>query len=124
MSMNPDRFRRLHWLCHFTDARNIPSIRKLGGLWSTAKLREKGVMFYPGGNQHSLDADEMFGMDQYVHLCFTNGHPLAHIASGDGRIERLQWIYIDKPESIFEIDGVRYSAEVANKSGAQIHTIE
>jgi hypothetical protein len=119
-----DRLRRVSWLYHFTDARNLPSIRELDGLWSTAKLREMCVEFHAGGNQHSLDADEMFGMDQYVHLCFTTEIPMAHTAKADGRIEKLQWLYIDDPQSIFDIDGVRYSPEVANKSGTELFSIE
>src|SRR5665213_1438506 len=114
-----DLLSRVSWLYHFTDSRNIASIRELDGLWSTAKLREMGIEFHPGGNQHSLDADTMFGMDRYVHLCFTSEHPMAFIAKNDGRIEKLQWIYIDDPKSIFEIEGVMYCPEVANISGVQ-----
>ncbi len=124
MTTKPDHLRRTNRLYHFTDARNIPSIWDLGGLWSTAKLREMCVEFHPGGNQQSLEADEMFGMDQYVHLCFTKEHPMAHIARNDGRIEKLQWIYIDDPAAVFEIEGVRYCAEVSNKSGAELCSIE
>jgi ssDNA thymidine ADP-ribosyltransferase, DarT len=122
--MQRDALRRVRWLYHFTDSRNIPAIWELGGLWSTAKLREMGVEFYPGGNEHSLSADRMFGMDQYVHLCFTTEHPMAYICQQDGRIEKLQWIYIDDPAGLFQIDGVQYCAEVANKSGAQLCSIE
>jgi hypothetical protein len=119
-----DRLQRVKILYHFTDKSNIASIREHGGLWSTAKLKEKGIQFHPGGNQHSLDADEIFGLDQYVHLCFTNEHPMAYLARKDGRIEQLKWLYIDQPAAILELDGVRYSHEVSNKSGAELYTIE
>jgi hypothetical protein len=119
-----DRLRRVSWLYHFTDSRNLPSIRELDGLWSTAKLREMGIEFHAGGNQHSLDADEMFGMDEYVHLCFTTEHPMAHLAKNDGRIDELQWLYIEDPAAVFEIDGVRYCEEVSNKSGAKLCSIK
>ena len=119
-----DRLRRTRWLYHFTDLRNLPSIRKLSGLWSTAKLREMGVDFHGGGNQHSLDADKMFGMDKYVHLCFTTKHPMAYLATHDGRIEKLQWLYLEDPKEVFEIDGVQYCPEVSNKSGVTLYSIE
>lgn len=119
-----DKLARVTWLYHFTDSRNVRSIRELGGLWSTAKLREMGVDFHPGGNQHSLDADKMFGMDEYVHLCFSMQHPLAYLASHDGRIEKLQWIYIDDAQGIFELEGARYCPGVANKSGVEHYPIE
>ena len=124
MSKKVDHLERVTWLYHFTDKRNLESIRKHDGLWSTAKLKEKGIEFHAGGNQHSLDADEMFGMDQYVHLCFSIEHPMAYLAKNDGRIEQLQWLYVDEPDAVFEIDGVRYCAEVSNKSGAQLYTVE
>jgi len=119
-----DHLKRVGWLYHFTDSRNLPSIRELGGLWSTAKLREMGVEFHSGGNEHSLDADQMFGMDEYVHLCFTTKHPMAYLATKDGRIERLHWLYIDDPAAVFKIDGVRYTAEVSNKSGATLYSVD
>jgi hypothetical protein len=119
-----DKLASVRWLYHFTDSRNIPLIRKLGGLWSTAKLREIGVNFYPGGNQHSLDADRMFGMDKYVHLCFSMRHPLAYLSNQDGRIEKLQWIFIEDVKEIFQIEGTRYCQEVSNKSGADHHSLD
>jgi hypothetical protein len=84
-----DHLKRVGWLYHFTDSRNLRLIRELNGLWSTAKLREMGIEFYSGGNEHSLDADQMFGMDEYVHLCFTTKHPMAYLATKDGRIEKF-----------------------------------
>jgi len=39
-------------------------------------------------------------------------------------IEKLQWIYLDDVPSVFAIDGVRYCAGVANKSGAEHLPIE
>ena len=119
-----DRLKRVSLLYHFTDSRNLPLIRELGGLWSTAKLREMRIKFYAGGNQHSLDADQMFGMDRYVHLCFTMKHPMAYLAQKDGRIEKLQWILVPDPAEIFKIEGVHYCEEVSNKSGATLHTIQ
>jgi hypothetical protein len=98
--VSPDPFSRVTWLYHFTDRRNLTLIWDLDGLWSTAKLKEMGVEFYPGGNQHSLDADEMVGMDQYVHLCFKSNHPMEYLAKQDGRIEKTLWIYIEDAASV------------------------
>jgi len=122
--VNPiDRLSRVHWLYHFTDASNLASIREHGGLWSTVKLIEKGIKFRSGGNQISLDADKAFGMDKFVHLSFTNNHPMAYLASHDGRIEKLQWLYIENPFDVFELPGVLYCPEVSNKSGATLYDI-
>jgi hypothetical protein len=126
--MNPmstsDPLGRITWLHHFTDTRNIASIRKMGGLYSRHHLRSKGVEnFHTGGNQWSLDADDMVGMDKYVHLCLRTNHALEHIAKQDGRIEKTVWLYIDAA-SVFKTKGVLYSYGVSNKSGMKICPIQ
>ena len=70
---------------HFTDTRNLPSIRA-HGLLSMRELRQRGIVVTPGGNDWSLDADQRSGMDGYVHLCFFKGHPMEWLATQDGRI--------------------------------------
>lgn len=86
------------------------------------KLRDMGVVgddHFPGGNEWSLDADKMFGMDGYVHLCLRSNHPMEHIARNDGRIQTTQWLYIDI--EVMQLDGVMMTMDVSNKSG--IHPI-
>ena len=68
-----DRPRRIPHLDHFTDVRNLPSIQETEGVYSTAKLDEMGVTYWPGGDQQSLDLDVQSGMNQYVQLCFARG---------------------------------------------------
>ena len=116
--------KRITWLHHFTDTRNLPKIKELGGLYSRHKLKKMGVDgYHTGGNQWSLDADEMFGMEKYVHLCLRTNHPMDHIARNEGRIEKTAWLYIDAA-SVFKHDGVLYSYGVSNKSGMKIVPIE
>jgi hypothetical protein len=51
-----------------SDMRNLPSIRKMGGLYARHYLNKKGVTeFRPGGNEWSLSADEISGMDTVSH---------------------------------------------------------
>src|ERR1700730_3297895 len=112
--MAVDPLLRIPLLYHFTCKRNLPSIKELDGLFSTAMLKEMGVEHYPGGNQWSLDADGMSGMDQYVHLCFAVDHPMEKHAKDDGRIESPIYLKIDR--LVLYEDGVRFSAGVSNKS--------
>ena len=79
---------------HFTDTRNLPSIRE-HGLLSMAEVRRRNFQTVPGGNQWSLDADKLFGMDEYVHLCFFRDHPMAYVAKQEGRIEGIRYLRID-----------------------------
>ena len=112
------------WLHHFTDMRNLPSIKTMGGLYSRQLLKQNAdAQFYPGGNQWSLDADEMVGMDQYVHLCMRTNHAMEHIAKQEKRIEKTLWLYIDAA-SVFQTQGVMFSYGVSNKSGMKIVPIK
>lgn len=101
---------------HFTDQRNLPMIKQ-HGLLSVSELRAGKIKpAAMGGNDWSQDADTMFGMDRYVHLCFTKNHPMAYLARQDGRIENCVYLKIDP--TVLHRPGVLISAEVSNKSGA------
>jgi len=116
-----DPLSQIRWLHHFTDSRNVASIRELKGLWSRHELDRRGAEYHAGGNDWSFDADEMVGMEKYVHLCFRTNHPMEFTAKQEGRIERTTWLYIDP--KVLHLDGVMYSHGVSNKSGMEIHTI-
>lgn len=117
-----DPLSRISILRHFTDTRNLPVIRRLGGLYSRAKLNELGItdVVY-GGNQWSIDADDMCGMDGYVHLCFRGNHPMEHVATVEGRIQQSTFLHVDA--SIIWEEGVLYTPGVSNKSGMAKYTI-
>jgi hypothetical protein len=103
-------------LYHFTDQRNLPSIRNTGGLYSTERLALMGIGgFHPGGNEQSLESDMRFGMDKFVHLCLKSEHPMEYLARRDGRIESTAWLSINL--GILTTPGVLYSAGVSNKAG-------
>jgi hypothetical protein len=104
---------------HFTDRSNAALIRELGGLYSLAALRKKGVDIpAPGGNDWSHDADAIKGLDRYVHLCFRPNHPMEYLARQDGRIPNPVFLQIH-PDILHE-KGVMFTADVSNKSGVQI----
>jgi hypothetical protein len=102
---------------HFTDTRNLPSIRK-HGILSAQKLAEEGVkVIAPGGNEWSMDADKRAGMDGYVHLCFTTNHPMEFHAKNDGRIIDVAYLQV-RPE-VIRHQGVMITSDVANKAGVE-----
>jgi len=118
-----DPLKRITLLYHFTDRRNLPSIREHGGLYPMTKLKKKGVaVVAPGGNEWSQDADGMKGMDAYVHLCFRNNHPMEYLARQEGRIADTIFLHIHP--DVLTWDGVLFTDDVANKSGVETHTIE
>jgi ssDNA thymidine ADP-ribosyltransferase, DarT len=113
---------RIPCLYHFTDVRNLPLIRTLGGLQSTARLREQAQQFFPGGNQWSLEQDQRFGMDTYVHLCWATGHPMEwHIRQRDAAV---RMIYLQIDTAILFEPNVRFSPGVANAVNMVTHSVQ
>jgi hypothetical protein len=118
-----DPLKRITLLYHFTDRRNLHSIREHGGLYPMTKLKKKNIkVVAPGGNEWSQDADGMKGMDAYVHLCFRNNHPMEYLARQEGRIGDT--IFLQIHPDVLTWDGVLFTDDVANKAGVDTHTIE
>lgn len=106
---------------HFTDRVNIQSIMDSGGLLSLSELRRKRMNIpAPGGNQWSHDADITKGVDDYVHLAFTNDHPMLFIARKDNRITNPVWIQINT--EVLASPHIRYTMDVSNKKGVCLLT--
>src|SRR5947207_11641472 len=107
---------------HFTDTRNLQSIRAHGGLYCLAKCRELGInIAAPGGNDWSHEADQRAGLDNYVHLCLRNQHPMEYRAREDGRI--ISAVYLEIDPRVIEVEGIRFSPDVSNKSGVPLLTL-
>lgn len=100
---------------HFTDTRNLPSIRT-SGLLSAAELKRRNIAIpAPGGNDWSKEADLHAGMDQYVHLCFRSSHPMEFKAKKEGRIQESLFLRIDP--TVLRASGVMVTDGVSNKAG-------
>jgi hypothetical protein len=100
---------------HFTDDRNLPSIRA-HGLLSMREIRQRALIVAPGGNNWSLEADQRSGMDAYVHLGFFSDHPMEYVAKKEGRIVKTRYLKI-RPD-IITLPGVLISDRVANRADA------
>lgn len=121
--LEADPIKRITTLYHFTDRRNVASIRNLGGLLPMAELRDMGIAIpAPGGNDWSHDADQYRGLDTFVHLCLRPNHPMEYRAREAGRIGDTVFLQVDPSVLLWE--GIRYSADVSNKSGVGIVTME
>ena len=98
-------------------------IRRLGGLWSMAELRRNGhAVPAPGGNEWSQDADAQFGMDEYVHLCFRQQHPMEFKARQEQRI--VDSVFLEIDPSVLQAEGALFTEEVSNKSGCVRYTLD
>lgn len=107
---------------HFTDTRNLASIRDLG-LLPFAELQSRGIVVQaPAGNDWSHEADERWGLDNYVHLCLMDEHPMEYQARKDGRIVDSRFLQISP--AVLAIDGIRFAADIANKSGVPLLSLE
>ncbi|MGX5708304.1 DarT ssDNA thymidine ADP-ribosyltransferase family protein [Brucella lupini] len=103
-------------LYHFTDVRNIESIRQMGGLHPYSSLLRQSVDIpAPGGNAWSHDSDQRMGVDSDIHLCFRPSHPMEQVARNDNRIGQVTYLQID-PCVLFW-PNVRFTPDVSNKAG-------
>lgn len=68
----------IKYLYHFTDRRNIPSIKSHGGLFSWYYCKKKNITIpCQGGDYDSQELDKKYGLEDYVRLSFCNDHPMA-----------------------------------------------
>ncbi|MBR5847752.1 MAG: DUF4433 domain-containing protein [Bacteroidaceae bacterium] len=83
-------------LYHFTDKRNIPSIKIHGGLFSWYYCRKHNITIpCQGGDEESRDLDKKYGLEDYVRLSFCDDHPMAYRLKLDGSDIVLLKIKID-----------------------------
>lgn len=98
-------------LYHFTDRKNLDSIRAQAGLHPLSDLTKRGVGIpAPGGNQWSRDADALKGMGNYV-------HPMEFLARQEGRIGDT--VFLEIHPSVMQFPGVMFTPNVSNKTGVE-----
>lgn len=108
---------------HFTDLRNLAGIRDMGGILPLKMIREMDLAVpAPGGNDWSHDVDGWRGLDNYVHMCLMDNHPMEYRAREEGRIGATTFLRIDP--SVLEHPQIRLTPDVSNKSGVRLLTIE
>jgi len=105
---------------HFTDTRNIPSIRE-HGLLSLSQLEQRGIKIpAPGGDANSRASDKSKRLHRYVHLSLTPNNPMEYRARQDGRIVESRYLRVST--SVLELPGVLFAPGLVNKAG--IETVE
>jgi hypothetical protein len=119
----PDPLSRIAVLYHFTDRRNLPMIREMGGLFPLAELTRRGIEIpAPGSDESSRIVDRNRNLDQHVHLCFKNNHPMEFVARQEGRIGDT--IFLQIHASVLQWEGVRFTAGMANTNDIQFYTMD
>lgn len=104
-------------LYHFTDSRNIDSIRELG-LFPTREINVRSIAAVTGGDAVSLSIDAQKGLDGHVSLSFCPSHPMSHVAQGEGRIQGLRILHVCP--SVLLRDGALVADQVATANDATI----
>ncbi len=109
-------------LYHFTAHANLISIGKHGLVSKAEASKRKISIPVYGGNEWSRDADSLKGLEDYVNLCFTQSHPMCHLASVEGRITNPIYLPIDP--DVLKVNGVKITLGVANKAGVELLDVE
>ncbi|MFC2770777.1 MAG: DUF4433 domain-containing protein [Porphyromonas endodontalis] len=66
-------------LYHFTDSRNVASIKEYGGLFSWEACEKNNIKIpFQGGDENSRKLDQRYKLGDYVRLSFCEDHPMAY----------------------------------------------
>ena len=114
---------RISRIYHFTDRRNLPSIREQEGIFSLELLESAEIQVAVlGGDNVSQATDRSKGLHKYVHLCFFDKHPMEYRAREAGRIGESIFLHIDPV--VLEEDGVKFVPGMANTTGMPIYDLD
>jgi hypothetical protein len=70
---------------HFTDRRNLASIKRYGGLYSWSYCESHNITIpYAGGGSTSRSLDSFYGLEDYVRLSFCSNHPMMYRLEQEG----------------------------------------
>lgn len=96
----------IRYLYHFTSIKNIPSIKKNGGLYSWDYMERHGISIpVAGGDSMSRRLDMKYNLQDFVRLSFCSDHPMAHRLRVSG--ENIVLLMIDIRAAAFS--GAQYS---------------
>lgn len=110
---------RIESLYHFTDSRNLASIKRHGGLFSWWQCARQGIRITaPGGTKGSWERDRKNDLQDYVRLSFNNNQPMMHVASRYGRVQDIKILEIDP--SIIYREATLFSDVNANDAEAHV----
>lgn len=108
---------------HFTDTRNLGSIRTAGAILRLAEAQRRRIEIpAPGGNDWSQKADKRLGLDEYVHLCLVGEHPMEFRAKEQGHI--VESVFLGVSVEVLSVPDVRFAPGVANRSGVPLLTLD
>jgi hypothetical protein len=94
------------YLFHFTDPKNIPSIKKYG-LLSWEQLLNRKIEHYPASNELSRNLDRRYNLENYVRLSLNQNHPMFSAAIYYKRVESLIWLKINP--NVIDLSGTLFS---------------
>lgn len=86
----------VRYFYHFTDKRNLDSIRKMGGLYSWQYCDDHNIEIErPGGDSTSRSLDRRHGLQDYVRVSFCTDHPMKWVLEQRGYDMVLLKVKID-----------------------------
>ena len=106
-------------LYHFTDPRNLPSIRKYG-LLSWKRLLSRRIDHYPASNALSRELDDRHNLGDYVRLCVRREHPMASRAVFERRIIDFVWLEVNI--AVIRWGSTRFSNDNAASNRALVNS--
>lgn len=105
-------------LYHFTDSRNIPSIKSSGNIFSQEEVKRNNLNAVYASSIDSRAKDASQGLSNFVRLSFVKSHPMMHTAMTCGRIHKPNILEINP--LVILLPDVLISDQNALTNGAKI----
>ena len=106
-------------LYHFTDASNLPSIKKTG-LMTASDLLKAAIPSQMNSDESSRKLDQNAGLEGFVRLSFCEKNPMMYVAKKEGRIcnpvvLRIKLEVVSRPGVLFsDCNATRHDAKVSD----------
>jgi hypothetical protein len=104
-------------LYHFTDPRNLDSIRE-HGLLSWYQLLQRNITHYAGSNEISRQLDKTRNLEDYVRLCLKKFHPMI-FAAASRNSGGITWVIVN--DCVIARGGTLFSNDNATSNRAVIN---
>jgi len=115
----------IKWFYHFTDRRNIESIKQNGGLFSWKYLHDNSIDIpNAGGDELSRSLDSRHNLQDFVRLSFCSDHPMKYRKECEGADIVLLRISVEVATFKSTVFSDMNAADNAHSHGTEMENLE
>ena len=117
--------KNVRFFYHFTDRRNLESIKLNGGLYSWDYCEKHNIIIHhTGGDSMSRSLDSRYGLEDYVRLSFCDNHPMMYRLKQEGYDLVLLKVSIDVAQLKETLFSDRNATDSNHHSGSTLDDLK